>query len=234
MSLCILAYITQYYYGCAGLMASMATLRAILSDKEYRREVCASIDPAELLWHADQSRVPIIFNSADEQLLKDINTLPRQEAVERILRNVEERGEEALKNLLWCLEETGSWHSGHKYALEILMNDVYDLEKLGDIVASIFLRNKLQELRTKKMMSDGIDVDAIVPYLRQAELLSVREMDNLQALQPNTRTRKFIKLKSILTSKGPLAYLKFTQVLINSVDENPHLYGDIFKCLFEN
>ena len=205
--------------GCLNLQISN-----ILSDKEYRQDIARAINPAEILNLLEEKG--LMEESERETLLK----LAPQKGAEIILDKVEERGGDALTDFLWCLEQTSDDHLGHKYALEVLTNKEYDLETLAEIVTSIALKNNLQDLHTRKVMSEGVDVVTIFPHLLQIGLIS--EMEKNELSKPMSRRKRFIKLKSIIANKGPLASLYFIQALINAKEENPHLYEDIFVCLF--
>ena len=104
----------------------------------------------------------------------------------------------------------------------------YDLETLGDIITSNFLKYKCQELGMKKKMTHGLDVFAILAQLLQKGLLTDNEWNEL--MKPNTRQKRFLKLEHILANKGPLAYLHFTEALIDTKEDNP-LHEELLMCL---
>ena len=196
-----------------------------LSDKDYRNEISASINTADI----DQQL-------RDKGLIgESINCYrPRtlQENAEIVLRNVEERGEEALADLLWCLEQTSDGHIGHRYAMDVLTNKMYDLETLADITTSCVLKRRYRKIDTKRLMVEGLDVRSLLPQLIQKGLLTDREADEIQSGRL-TRKRLVIKLEGILANKGPLAHLYFTEALIEAKN-NSCLYQDIFNHIFDD
>ena len=82
-------------------------------------------------------------------------------------------------------------------------------------------------------MTRDIDVLSIFPYLLKKGLLTDKERDELQ--NPRIiRRRRFIKFEHMLENKGPFAYLYFTEVLIESMQENPYLHQEILMRLFND
>lgn len=118
--------------------------------------------------------------------------------------------------------------------MEVLTHRQYDAKTLSAVITSTVLKQRFQNLKsgiTKK--TRDIDVLSIFPYLQQKGLLTDEECDELQ--NPRiTRRRRFLKLERILENKGPFAYLYFTEVLIESMRENPHLHQEILTCLFND
>lgn len=192
----------------------------VLSDGEHRRDIIACINPTELDEFLKLKGLGLVD-------LQSQNS--RQKNAELLLRSVQERGREAFTDFLWCLEQTSDSHLGHKYVIEVLLNMEYDLETLGDFLTSAALKSRCQELSAKMLMIEGLNVHSILPQLRQKGLLTDKEEDELSTV---TRKRGVIKLESILVNKGPYAYLYFIQALIDAREENPHLFGELFKSLF--
>ena len=190
----------------------------ILTDNGHRRDISAAINPIELGEFLKQKG--IVEDS-------EISKLSQKEGVEFVLRRVEERGGEALVDFLWCLEQS-DYHHGHKYVVKVLTKTDYDLEILGDIITSNVLKHKCQELGVKKKMTRGVDVRTILAQLLQKGLLTDNERDEL--MKPNTRQKRFLKLERILANKGPLAYLHFTEALIDTKEDNP-LHKELLMCL---
>ena len=118
--------------------------------------------------------------------------------------------------------------------MEVLTHTHYDVETLSAAITSTVLKQRFQNVKsgiTKK--TRDIDVLSIFPYLQQKGLLTNEECDELQ--DPRiTRQRRFLKLERILENKGPFAYLYFTEVLIESMQVNPHLHQEILSCLFKD
>ena len=197
---------------------------SLLSDIDYRKEISASINVAE-----------IDRQLKSRGLLGEDTNRPTtsRTGVEFVLKNVEERGDEALADLVWCLEQTSDSHLGHQYAVDVLTNKEYDLETLADIGTASLLKRKYQKLSIKSKMAEGLDVVSLLPHLIQKGILTDKEIDELESGKI-TRKKKVIKLERILANKGPLAYLYFTQVLIESRGENCHLYQEIFDLIFDD
>ena len=190
----------------------------ILTDSGHRRDISTAISPVEL--GEFLKRKGLIEDSEISKLSQT------EEGVEFVLRRVEERGGEAFIDFLWCLEQSDS-HLGHKYVVNVLKKTGYNLETLGEIIASTVLKQKWQKL--KKMMR-SLDVRNLFAQLLQKGLLTDKERDEL--MKPTyTRLKLFLKLERILAKKGPLACLYFTQALIDAKEENS-LHQELLTCLF--
>ena len=194
----------------------------VLSDGDYRRDIIACINPTELDEFLKLKGLGLTQPSKSDS---------RQKNAELLLKNVIERGPEALTDFLWCLEQTSDSHLGHKYVVEVLKNRQYDLENLIDITTSAALKSRCQELPAKRLIKRGLDVKSIIPHLRQKGLLTDKE-DNELSMPTITRQKCVTKLESILANKGPYAYLYFIQALIDAKKENPHLLEELFERLF--
>ena len=118
--------------------------------------------------------------------------------------------------------------------MEVLQHTQYDVETLSAIMTSTVLKQRFQDSKygiTRK--TRDIDVLSIIPYLLQKGLLTDTERDELE--NPRiTRQRRYLKLERMLENKGPLAHLYFTEVLIESMRENPYLHQEILTCLFND
>ena len=203
-------------------------IASTLTDDDCLQDIAAAINPVEL---SDLLRVKGLITESESNQYR--NCLPIEYA-EYVLKRVLEQGGTALSDFIWCLEQSGESHLGHKYAMEVLHHTSYDVETLSAIMTSTVLKQRFQDPKyglTRK--TRDIDVLSIFPYLLQKGLITDKEQDELQN-RSITRRRRFVKLERMLENKGPLAYLYFTEVLIESMWENPDLHKEILSCLLRD
>ena len=130
----------------------------------------------------------------------------------------------ACVKLISCPSAVSATRSqNHRYAAALLRME-YSLDMLGDILASAKLRHRYQQPKMMKL-TRKLQVNHLVPYLMEYELVTESEMEELTQL---TQKKAVLRLLRMLKQKGPLAHLYLTKALIDAKD-NSNLHEDILK-----
>ena len=162
-------------------------------------------------------RERFMLTADDRSYLRDRLTRQR---VDYILDLVEERYL-YLKFLESVQSETT--HLGHGYVNALLQGTYYcsddDLHKAADIRRQV-------ESNMSKMMD--IDLPSLVPLLASQFLLTKDERTSLTA-KSEVQNRKVLQFFDILTTKGPLAHLKFVHCL--SQEKSHPTHSELYELL---
>ena len=158
--------------------------------------------------------------------------LPQEEGVELVLDRVKKCGNDGFKDFLWCLERDKDWQIGHDYVAALLRGDQFTDETQKEIEESLRLQERYHnQLEVIKIIKDSINTNDLIPSLRKHKLLTDEETDELR-LPYCTRQENVMKLLRIISTKGPKASLIFTQVLLETVSENP-AHRDILEWVYQ-
>ena len=193
--------------------------------KTHRDEIAKAINPLELsIYLTDRGFL-------DEGEADEVTDLPHEECAERILSEVRKRGDEGLKDFLWCLEQDNDWHIGHGYAAALLRGDTFTDETRKAIEESLRLRARFRkQLDVMRIIRNSVNVNDLIPSLRKHRLLTDDETEDLQ-LPHRTRGEQVHRMLQIFSTKGPLAELYFTNALADATRHNP-AHRDILERIY--
>ena len=174
-----------------------------------RNEIVACLNYSELLTYFDSHELL----SQDEQEILLMDTVPRKDKVNHILKVLETTDKRNPYTLfVKCLEEEiqqreGS-HLGHQYLFAIIKGEPYATE--DELLASTASRKSVRQVHRKEL--DDINLSSLVPVMYTRNLITRDEMDML--LHRDKSHKAMIgKLLQILDTKGPLAYSIFVECL---------------------
>ena len=182
--------------------------------QHHRDEIIKSINPSELY--------PCLVK--DELLsLQDIQTIrepqsSRRKEAEAILCLVEKKGERSHKPYARLLRSLKSarQHLGHAYVISLLEGT--DFAPRTELNASASIKSRLSS--KLPCVIDGINIGALVPFLRREQLLTDEETEILESQTKTTRDKALTLFTTIIETKGPTAHYKFASCL---KEEKEHL-----------
>lgn len=182
-------------------------------------EIIQWLSPNELVPHMCKCGL-MDLQEVGEFILNSSTT--RREKAEHILSVLKSKGPSAYFQFLECLKQETN-HLGHAYIASLLEGKKFGDE--GEVQASYTLQKCITECMTD--LVKYVDVQALAPLLQQNLLLTNSEQEIL--MNYKMQNEQVFYLLSVIGTKGPTAYYKFTCCL---GDESEHCaHWELFETI---
>ena len=194
---------------------SAVTSRAHQNEKE----IIQWLSPNELVSH--MCKCGLVDLQEEGELFLN-NSITRKDKAKHILSVLDAKGPSAHLQFLECLRKETS-HLGHAYIASLLEGKKFGDEE--EVHASYTLQKHISGCMPD--LVQYVNLHTLVPLLRQALLLTNSEQEIL--INYKTQNEQVLYLLTVLGTKGPTAYYKFTCCL---GDESEHCtHWELFKKL---